>query len=234
MMLALSVPAIAFFYLSFSVPESPSWLVKNGRIERRRKVLSRSADPDEVNTALQRARGETNARRSTLPLFAFGVRVVLVGVALVGVPAARRHQHGAVLRPGDLRRRWVITWTPRSSASLVACIVNLLCHDGRGAHRRQGGAQAAADLRRPDHGPIDAHAGIAVPFAEHRAARRWSRSASTWRGLRSRSGRSCGSCSPKSIRRRSAGRRCRSPSRRNGSRTCWCPRRSRCCSATTR
>jgi SP family xylose:H+ symportor-like MFS transporter len=81
MMLALSVPAIAFFYLSFSVPESPSWLVKNGRIEAARKVLSRSTDGDDVNLALSELAAHTKAE-APAPLFAFGVRVVLVGVAL--------------------------------------------------------------------------------------------------------------------------------------------------------
>jgi MFS transporter, SP family, xylose:H+ symportor len=81
MMLALVVPAIAFFYLSFSVPESPSWLMKNGNIEAARKVLSRSAEPDEVNVALQELSARTKQEAHT-PVFAFGVRVVLVGVAL--------------------------------------------------------------------------------------------------------------------------------------------------------
>src|SRR5688572_16789552 len=52
MMLALGVPAAAFFYLSFSVPESPSWLLKRGRLDEARKVLSHSAEPDEIRTAV--------------------------------------------------------------------------------------------------------------------------------------------------------------------------------------
>jgi SP family xylose:H+ symportor-like MFS transporter len=125
MMLALAVPAIAFFYLSFSVPESPSWLVKNGHIEAARKVLSRSAEPDEVTLALQDLAVESKHSAHT-PLFAFGVRVVLVGVALsvfqqlCGVntvlyygpeifSAMGYHMDGAFL------------------GIAVACIVNLLC-----------------------------------------------------------------------------------------------------------
>ena len=53
MMLSLSIPAMAFFYLSFSVPESPSWLVKKGRLEQARKLLARSAEPEEVREILE-------------------------------------------------------------------------------------------------------------------------------------------------------------------------------------
>lgn len=82
MMLALAVPAMAFFYLSFSVPESPSWLVKTGRIEQARKLLSRSAEPAEVEVALSELAASSIHDEKPAPLFAFGVRVVLVGVAL--------------------------------------------------------------------------------------------------------------------------------------------------------
>src|ERR1044072_7652144 len=81
MMLSLAIPAMAFFYLSFSVPESPSWLVKKGRIDQARKQLSRSADPDEVRSMLEELAATTPEEKST-PLFAFGARVVLVGIAL--------------------------------------------------------------------------------------------------------------------------------------------------------
>jgi MFS transporter, SP family, xylose:H+ symportor len=82
MMLALALPALAFFYLSFSVPESPSWLVKTGRMEQARKVLSHSAEPDEVRIALKELDTATKSDDRPAPLFSFGVRVVLVGVAL--------------------------------------------------------------------------------------------------------------------------------------------------------
>jgi len=82
MMLALAVPAMAFFYLSFSVPESPSWLVKTGRIEQARKLLSRSAEPAEVQAALTDLAVASKHEEKPAPLFAYGIRVVLVGVAL--------------------------------------------------------------------------------------------------------------------------------------------------------
>src|SRR3954469_4378963 len=81
MMLSLSIPAMAFFYLSFSVPESPSWLVKKGRIDQARKLLSRSADPDEVREILEEL-ATAAPEEKPAPLFSFGARVVLVGIAL--------------------------------------------------------------------------------------------------------------------------------------------------------
>jgi MFS transporter, SP family, xylose:H+ symportor len=81
MMLALAVPALAFFYLSFSVPESPSWLMKKGRLDEARKVLSSSADAEEIRVAVAGLSAET-VEEKHVPLFSFGVRVVLVGVAL--------------------------------------------------------------------------------------------------------------------------------------------------------
>ena len=82
MMLALAVPAMAFFYLSFTVSESPAWLVRTGRIEQARKLLSRTAEPSEVQDALSELAASSTQDEKPAPLFAFGVRVVLVGLAL--------------------------------------------------------------------------------------------------------------------------------------------------------
>jgi len=81
MMLSLAVPALAFFYLSFSVPESPSWLVRKGRIEEAQRLLSRSAEPEEVRVMLEDLSAE-RVEEKPAPLFSFGRRVVWVGVAL--------------------------------------------------------------------------------------------------------------------------------------------------------
>jgi SP family xylose:H+ symportor-like MFS transporter len=81
MMVSLAVPSLAFFWLSFSVPESPSWLVRKGRIDKARRMLSRSAEPDEVEAMLKDL-ATHSAQEKAAPLLAFGARVVLVGVAL--------------------------------------------------------------------------------------------------------------------------------------------------------
>ena len=82
MMLSLAVPALAFFVLSFTVPESPSWLVKRGRVDEARRLLSQSAEAAEVEVMLKDLSSATNATVKRAPLLAFGARVVLVGVAL--------------------------------------------------------------------------------------------------------------------------------------------------------
>jgi SP family xylose:H+ symportor-like MFS transporter len=81
MMLSLAIPAMAFFYLSFSVPESPSWLVKTGRIDEARRQLSRSADPEEVNAMLDNFAAQSRGEKP-VALFTFGKRVVFVAIAL--------------------------------------------------------------------------------------------------------------------------------------------------------
>jgi MFS transporter, SP family, xylose:H+ symportor len=82
MMVSLAVPALAFFWLSFSVPESPRWLVRNGRVEDARRTLARSADPEEVRAILDDLARDSQTTEKPASLLAFGKRVVLVGVAL--------------------------------------------------------------------------------------------------------------------------------------------------------
>jgi SP family xylose:H+ symportor-like MFS transporter len=126
MMLALSVPALAFFYLSFSVPESPSWLVKTGRIEAARKILSRSAEPDEVRAALAELAETSTHEENTAPLFSFGVRVVLIGVALsvfqqlVGINTVLYYGPAIFAEMGYHMDAAYL-------GIAIACIVNLLC-----------------------------------------------------------------------------------------------------------
>jgi MFS transporter, SP family, xylose:H+ symportor len=81
MMVSMAVPSIAFFWLSLTVPESPRWLVRHGRIEQARRILSRSAEPEEVQQTLEDFARQTTVEKPA-PLFAFGARVVFVGVAL--------------------------------------------------------------------------------------------------------------------------------------------------------
>lgn len=82
MMVSLAVPSLAFFWLSFTVPESPSWLVRHGRVEEARRSLLRSAEPAEVEVMLTELSQGNQQQQKPEPLFAFGSRVVLVGVAL--------------------------------------------------------------------------------------------------------------------------------------------------------
>jgi SP family xylose:H+ symportor-like MFS transporter len=125
MMLSLSIPAMAFFYLSFSVPESPSWLVKNGKLDQARKLLARSAEPAEVRDMLEELSGAGAEEEKTAPLLSFGARVVLVGVALsvfqqlVGI--------NTVLYYGpEIFRQMGYHMDAAFLGILVACVVNLM------------------------------------------------------------------------------------------------------------
>jgi MFS transporter, SP family, xylose:H+ symportor len=80
MMVSLALPALAFFWLSFTVPESPGWLVKHGQVEKARRALSRSADPEEVSQMLEDLAAEHSLQETPTPLFAYGARVVVVVV----------------------------------------------------------------------------------------------------------------------------------------------------------
>lgn len=82
MMVSLLVPSLAFFWLSFTVPESPSWLVRHGRLEEARRALARSAEPDEVRALLEELASGKQGAQESVPVLAFGVRVVFIGVAL--------------------------------------------------------------------------------------------------------------------------------------------------------
>lgn len=82
MMVSMAVPSLAFFWLSFTVPESPRWLVRQGKVEEARRTLRRSAEPEEVEAMLADLASDHQQPEKTLPLLAFGKRVVFVGVAL--------------------------------------------------------------------------------------------------------------------------------------------------------
>jgi MFS transporter, SP family, xylose:H+ symportor len=81
-MVSLAVPSLALLWLSFAVPESPRWLVKNGRIEEARRELSRSADPEEIRTMLDELSQGTRNEPAAVPLMSFGIRVLVIGIVL--------------------------------------------------------------------------------------------------------------------------------------------------------
>jgi SP family xylose:H+ symportor-like MFS transporter len=123
LMLSLAIPAVAFFYLSFSVPESPQWLAQTGRIDEARRLLAKSGEPDEVEALL---RDFTSQRvRAHVPLFSFGKRVVFVGIALsvfqqlVGINAVSYYGPAIFAEMGYHQNASVL-------ALLVASMVNLL------------------------------------------------------------------------------------------------------------
>jgi len=123
MMLSLTIPALAFFYLSFSVPESPRWLVKTGRIDKAVKQFA-DTEMEEVQAIIIDLAASGESEKPT-PLFAYGKRVVLCGIALcvfqqvVGI--------NTVLYYGPTIFETMGFHTDAASLStLVACMVNLM------------------------------------------------------------------------------------------------------------
>ncbi|MBC8024612.1 MAG: sugar porter family MFS transporter [Steroidobacteraceae bacterium] len=82
MNLALSIPAMALFCMSFTVPESPVWLVRRGRRDEARRAIERSAEPEEVRAAMDDLEASANRKPDTSPVLSFGLRVLFVGVAI--------------------------------------------------------------------------------------------------------------------------------------------------------
>ena len=84
---AETAPAVLFFLLMFLVPESPRWLVKNGRAAAAAKVLARIGGPGFAATALDEIRATLSAdeigRVRFRDLLEPGLaRVLVVGVVL--------------------------------------------------------------------------------------------------------------------------------------------------------
>ncbi len=84
---AEAVPALLFFLLMFLVPESPRWLVKNGRGEAAEKVLARVGGPDfavealaDIRTTL--AAGEIGRVRFRDLLEPGLTKVLVIGIVL--------------------------------------------------------------------------------------------------------------------------------------------------------
>jgi len=82
MNLGLSIPAMALFWMSFTVPESPVWLVRRGRRDAARRALEQTTEPEEVPAAMDDLEANANRKPDTSPVLSFGVRVLFVGVAI--------------------------------------------------------------------------------------------------------------------------------------------------------
>jgi SP family arabinose:H+ symporter-like MFS transporter len=85
---AETVPALLFFFLMFLVPESPRWLVKNGRPERAVKVLERVGGPDFAGRAMDEIRATLAAAEIGRVRFRELLEPGLVRILVVGVVLA--------------------------------------------------------------------------------------------------------------------------------------------------
>lgn len=75
------VPALLFFGLLFTVPESPRWLVLKGREEEAKKTVNK-VNGVERGTQVFKEIVESLGDHKSAPLFTYGILVVVIGVAL--------------------------------------------------------------------------------------------------------------------------------------------------------
>jgi len=85
-----ALPAIFYFVALFAVPESPRWLVMNGRDEDAKRVLERVSDQVQAKTNLDAVKASLHAEQSTeraalRELFRPGMRRVLTIGVLVAI-----------------------------------------------------------------------------------------------------------------------------------------------------
>ena len=90
MFTAVAVPALIFFLCAFLVPESPRWLIKNGRRERALRVLQKiggtayaEAEASDVESSLARERTESGTWREIFRPAVFGLVLLGVGLAVL-------------------------------------------------------------------------------------------------------------------------------------------------------
>lgn len=84
MFLSLAIPAILFFALLFTVPESPRWLVLKEKNSKAKNILTHILGPDRASHALQDIINSLNNQlnKKTNRLFKYGIGVIVIGILL--------------------------------------------------------------------------------------------------------------------------------------------------------
>ncbi|CAK7192969.1 D-xylose-proton symporter [Commensalibacter sp. Nvir] len=83
MFLSLSLPALLFFFLLFTVPESPRWLVEKHRKDHAFAVLSRILNIERAKSALNEITlSLSNTSETGANLFKYGIGIVIIGILL--------------------------------------------------------------------------------------------------------------------------------------------------------
>ena len=80
MLASEAIPAVAFFLLTLTVPDSPRWFVLRGHKDKALAVLNRISSMEDAKATL--ANIEATLVEKTRPLFSFGGLVLFVGIML--------------------------------------------------------------------------------------------------------------------------------------------------------
>lgn len=82
--LSLAIPALLFFGLLFTVPESPRWLTAQNKISKAQNILSRILGSQRTEEALNSIISSlsSNSTKKSSPLLKYGIGVIVIGILL--------------------------------------------------------------------------------------------------------------------------------------------------------
>ncbi len=166
MLASEAIPAMLFFLLMLTAPDTPRWFVLKGQDAKALAILRRITDEATAQATLKDIEGTLVVR--TRPLLSFGALVLFVGVMLSVFPAIHRHQCRALLRAVDVQEHGSL------DQQLVPANRGGRHRDARLHARCAGdggslGPQAAAHHGRRHHGGLDVRHRLSV---QRRSARR--------------------------------------------------------------
>ncbi len=84
MFLSLAIPALLFFGLLFTVPESPRWLTAQNKISKAQNILSRILGSQRTEEALNSIISSlsSNSTKKSSSLLKYGIGVIVIGILL--------------------------------------------------------------------------------------------------------------------------------------------------------
>ena len=107
-----ALPAIFYFLALFAVPESPRWLLMNGKEEDARRVLKKVSGSAQAEVDIEAVKASIRSEQSTKPatlreLFRPAMRLVLViGISVAILQQITGINSGVLLCADDLRAVW--------------------------------------------------------------------------------------------------------------------------------
>ena len=96
MFTAVAVPSVLFFVLSLFVPESPRWLVKNGKDNLARKILSRIGGGDHAESQLREIKATLASEEIQTVRFSDLLESKMMKILLVGITLAVLQQWSGI------------------------------------------------------------------------------------------------------------------------------------------